>query len=117
MPRAPLQLGQALFPDLDLGDARRDRRFAEVVDALATGVGRSLPAIFPRAADYDACLRLFDGPTATHAHILAAHQLAVLDRLESITTPVLLIHDATHLDFSGHTTLLDDTGPIGNGGG
>ncbi len=31
--------------------------------------------------------------------------------------PVLLLHDATHLDFSGHATLGDDTGPIGIGGG
>ena len=30
---------------------------------------------------------------------------------------MLLLHDATVLDFSGHTTLEDDLGPIGNGGG
>lgn len=113
----PRQLAQVLFPDLDLGDVRRDRRFADIVDTLATATGPSLPALFPRAADYDACLRLFDAPTATHAHILAAHQLAVLEQLEAVTTPVLLIHDATHLDFSGHTTLEPDNGPIGNGGG
>jgi hypothetical protein len=106
-----------LFPDLDLGDARRNRRFAHVVDTLATATGPSLPALFPRAADYDACLRLFDGPAATHDHILAAHQLATLDRIESLTTTVLLIHDATHLDFSGHATLAPDNGPIGNGNG
>jgi hypothetical protein len=113
----PRQLAQALFPDLDLGDARRQRRFADIVDGLAAGAGQSLPALFPQAADYDACLRLFDSPKATHANILAAHQVAVLDRLESVTAPVLLIHDGTHLDFSGHTTLEADTGPIGNGGG
>lgn len=110
-------LAQVLFPDLDLGDTRRDRRFADIVDALAAGTGQSLPALLSDAADYNACLRLFDTPQATHAQILAAHQVAVLDRLEAVATPVLLIHDATHLDFSGHTTLQDDNGPIGNGGG
>jgi len=114
---APGPLAQVLFPGLELGDARRDRRFAAVVEGFAAGPGPSLPAVFPRAADYDACLRLFDSPTATHAHILSAHQVAVLERLEAVTTPVLLIHDATHLDFSGHTTLDADDGPIGNGGG
>lgn len=113
----PRELAQTLFPHLDLGDARRDRRFAEVVDRIATGPGSSLPTLFPDPADYDACLRLFDAPEATHANILAAHQVAVLDRLESVATPVLLLHDATHLDFSGHTTLHAATGPIGNGGG
>lgn len=116
-PLPPRQLASILFPDLDLGDVRRDRRFADIVDTLATASGPSLPALFPRAADYDACLRLFDGPAATHANIFAAHQLAVLDQLESVTTTVLLIHDATHLDFSGHTTLDTDNGPIGNGNG
>lgn len=111
------QLAQTLFPGLDLGDTRRDRRFADIVDALAAGTGQSLPALLPDAADYNACLRLFDSPHATHANILAAHQVAVLDQLETVTTPVLLLHDATHLDFSGHTTLEGDNGPIGNGGG
>lgn len=113
----PRPLADTLFPDLDLGDQRRQRRFASLVDALATGAGRSLPAILPRAADYNACLRLFDAPQVTHQQLLAAHQIAVLDQLETVSTPVLLIHDATQFDFSGHTTLVDDNGPIGNGGG
>jgi hypothetical protein len=114
---APRQLAQTLFPDLDLGDIRRQRRFADIVDVLAAAAGQSLPALFPDAADYNACLRLFDTPHATHANILAAHQTATLDHLETLVTPVLMIHDATHLDFSGHTTLRADNGPIGNGGG
>lgn len=113
----PRELASTLFPDLDLGDTRRQRRFAAIVDSLATAAGQSLPTIFPDPADYDACLRLFDSPRATHANILAAHQVAVLNHLESVITPVLLIHDGTHLDFSGHSTLDADTGPIGNGGG
>lgn len=114
VPAAPVAAD--LFPDLDLGDVRRNRRFHAVVDTLLAGAGAPLPALFPDAA-YDACLRLFNAPQATHANILAAHQIAVLQRLEPLTTPVLLLHDATLLDFSGHASLHDDTGPIGNGGG
>ncbi|HVK12011.1 MAG TPA: hypothetical protein VM597_24775 [Gemmataceae bacterium] len=108
-------LAEVLFPDLDLGDARRERRFADLIDTPRGG-HRLVPPRLPDAADYDACLRLFDAPQATHANLLAAHQVAVLDRLEAVATPVLL-HDATQLDCSGHTTLAADTGPIGNGGG
>ena len=111
------RLSQDLFPDLDLGDVRRERRFSRIVDVLATGSGESLPDLFPIAADYDALLRLFDAPTVTHERILEAHQVAVLDRLETVTTPVLLIHDGTQIDYSGHATLDEENGPIGNGGG
>jgi len=110
-------LASQLFPDLDLGDARRDKRFARVVEALAQRAGRPLPEIFPDPAEYDAALRLFHTDNAPHAQLLAAHQCAVLDRLETISTPVLLLHDATVLNFSGHTTLEDDLGPVGDGGG
>ncbi len=111
------EFAQRYFPDLDLGDARRNRRFVHVIDALAVGAGDSLPAIFPDAKAYEGCLRLFHSEQATHANILGAHQVAVLDALERLRTPVLLIHDATVLDFSGHTTLEPDIGPVGNGGG
>jgi hypothetical protein len=108
---------QTYFPDLDLGDERRDRRFAQVIDRLAVAAGDSLPVIFPDAKSYEGCLRLFHSEQASHENILGAHQAAVLDAIERILTPVLLIHDATVLDFSGHTTLEPDIGPIGNGGG
>ena len=105
------------FPDLDLGDARRNRRFARVIDRFAVAAGDSLPAIFPDAKSYEGCLRLFHSDQATHENILGAHQVAVLDAIERLRTPVLLLHDATVLDFSGHTTLEPAIGPVGNGGG
>jgi hypothetical protein len=116
----PLSLGalpEALFPDLDLGDARRDRRFRTVARAIAANPGASLPQIFPNPSAYHACLDLFDADECTHANILGAHQEAALNALELRTEPTLLLHDTTVLDFSGHTTLEDDLGPIGNGCG
>ncbi len=112
-----LDAAPALFPDLDLGDARRNRRFRIVAQTIADNPGASLPQLFPNPTDYNACLRLFDAPQCSHRTILDAHASSVLDTIESHPGVVLLIHDGTVLDFSGHTTLEDDLGPIGNGGG
>ncbi len=117
---APAQLveaSQLLFPDLDLGDVRRNRRFRIVAQAIADNPGASLPQLFPKPGDYNACLRLFDSPYCSHQTILGAHASAALDTMEQHQGVVLLLHDATVLDFSGHTTLEDDLGPVGNGGG
>lgn len=110
-------LADRLFPDLDLGDARRSRRFRRVVEALARHPGASLPHLFPDPTQYRAALALFHSGGCTHEAILSDHAAATLTALEARTEPVLFIHDATHLDFSGHTTLADDLGPVGNGGG
>jgi hypothetical protein len=88
-----------------------------VAQTIAAQPGASLPQLFPDPAAYHACLNLFDADTCTHANILGAHQEAALNAMEQRTDPILLLHDATVLDFSGHTTLADELGPIGNGGG
>lgn len=106
-----------LFPDLDLGDERLDRRFAAVVRAIAANPGASLPRVFPDPSQYHAALNLFDSPLCTHENILGAHQEAALNAMEARTGPVLLLHDTTTLDFSGHTTLAGDLGPIAKGAG
>jgi Transposase DNA-binding len=110
-------LPESLFPDLDLGDVRRERRFRTVVQAIIANPGASLPQIFPNPTAYHACLDLFDAEQCTHAKILGVHQEAVLNALELRTEPTLLLHDTTVLDFTGHTTLEDDLGPVGNGTG
>ena len=112
-----LTIAQTLFPELNLGDCRRNKRFEKVVQALADNPGASLPEVFPNRSDYNACLNLFNAKECSHENILGAHQESVLNRMEAHSGPVLLLHDATFFDFSGHTTLEDDLGPIGNGGG
>ena len=101
----PTEAAHTLFPDLDLGDVRRLRRFAHVVQAIAHQPGAALPELFPSRSDYNACLRLFDSPHCTHQNIFAAHQEAALLTMENHAGVILLIHDGTLLDFSGHTTL------------
>jgi hypothetical protein len=105
------------FPDLSLGDERREDRFRRVVDALFRHPEKTLPDKFHTPAEYLACLRLFDGPLATHDNIFGCYQEAVLNRLEEHLGPILFIHDTTQLDYSGHQTLKPRLGQIGNGGG
>ena len=70
------RVADELFPDLKLGDVRRDRRFRHVVDTIAPNPGASLPCRFPNPSDSYAGRDLFDTPECTHAAILAAHQSA-----------------------------------------
>lgn len=106
------------FPDLDLGDKRLNRRFAQVLQASLQHPEKSLPDKFHDPAAYFACLRLLNHPALTRTGLLCCHQTAVLDRLEADGPAlVLLIHDTTDLDFSGQATLAASLGQIGNGGG
>ena len=45
---------QELFPDLDLGDVRRNRRFQTVIGDILDRPGQSLPQIFPDPTQYRA---------------------------------------------------------------
>lgn len=110
-------ISATLFPCLELGDIRRNRRFSQVAQALAEKPGVSLPEVFPNPSHYNACMNLFDAEECNHENILGAHQEAVLNRMEAHAGPILLLHDGTCMDFSGHTSLEDELGPIGNGGG
>jgi hypothetical protein len=116
-PSADESFARTAFPDLDLGDARLDRRFEAVAQGCLNHPGGSLPDKFHDPADYIGCLRLFNHPAVTHESLLSCHQVAVLDRIERHPGTVLIVHDTTDLDFSGHRTLADDLGQIGNGGG
>src|SRR5580704_668471 len=106
-------LADQAFPDLDLGDKRRQDRFRRVVDTLLRHPEKTLPDKFHTPADYQACLRLFDGPRATHENIFGCYQEAALNRLEEHPGPVLLIHDTTQIDYSGQQTLKPRLGQIG----
>ncbi len=114
---APDHFADHAFPDLDLGDRRLNRRFARVVRAALEHPEGSLPDKFHDPAGYAACLRLLNHPALSHDKLLSCHQVAVLERLERHEGVVLLVHDTTDLDFSGHATLAARLGPIGNGGG
>ncbi|HEY1377401.1 MAG TPA: IS4 family transposase [Gemmataceae bacterium] len=113
----PKSFADLAFPDLDLGDARLNRRFAAVVRAALEHPADPLPDKFHDPAGYVGCLRLLHHARVTREDLLSCHQVAVLDRLEAHPGVVLFVHDTTDLDYSGHATLAHALGQIGNGGG
>lgn len=113
----PMSFGGQEFADVELGDARRTRRLVRLADACLTSPDQSLPDKCHDPAAYQAALRLLRHPAVTHRAVLAPHQARTLDRAEHHPHTVLVVHDTTELDFSGHRALADQLGPIGNGGG
>jgi Transposase DNA-binding len=113
----PNSFADVAFPELDLGDARLDRRFARVVQAALEHPAEPLPDKFHDPAGYVGCLRLLHHPRVTHEALLSCHQVALLERLEAHPGTVLFLHDTTDLDYSGQATLAGALGQIGNGGG
>ena len=117
MSSMPMSFGTQEFGEVALGDTRRTRRLIAVADACVAHPDRTLPDKFHDPRGYHAALRLFRNPSVTHAAVLAPHQSRTLDHAETHTGTVLIVHDTTDLDFSGHRTLAPQLGPIGNGGG
>lgn len=111
-------LGQSYFAELDLGDVRRSRRLASLFDTMCGHPGGTLPNKLPNPADLDAFYRLMRNPVVTHQAILLGHTAAT--RREMIEASragrvVLIIHDATELDYTSLKTLVPDLGQIGRG--
>lgn len=108
----PSDFGQAC-----LGDARRTRRLAALVDRLARHPGGTLPDKLNRPADLRAFYRLMNRPEVTHRVLLASHAAATRGRIAALDpgVVVLRLHDATELDFTTKTTLREQLGQIGQG--
>jgi hypothetical protein len=110
-----VSLGQAIFGHAELGDKRRTERLVETFDLMRRHPGGTLPDKLSAPADLRAFYRLCDNDEVTHAAIIAAARPYALSRIADCPGPVVIIQDATELDYS--TLLLaDDLGQIGNGG-
>lgn len=107
--------GQINFGDARLGDARRTRRLIASADLMARRPGGSLPQKFRRPKDLKAFYRLMECESVTHEAILQPHRSATLKQIDQCRSAVLVLHDSTELDFSGHASLTSDLGQIGNG--
>ena len=109
--------GELHFADCDLGDRRRTRRLVDLANRIHQHPEGSLPYKLRDPAAYRALCRLLNQPTVTHAAVLQPHRQRTFERLRQQTGPVLIVHDFTELDYSGHETLRGLLGQIGNGGG
>jgi hypothetical protein len=112
-----ISLGQAVFGHAQLGDQRRTARLVETFDLMQRHPGGTLPNKLASPADLRAFYRLCDSEDVTHAAVIGAARQHTLTRIEACGGPVLIVHDATELDYTSLTSLADDLGQIGKGKG
>lgn len=113
-----MTFGQQHFGGLDLGDARRSARLPSLVDAMCQHPGGTLPDKLSEPCDLRAFYRMMSAQSVTHQAVLATHFRRTRQAIAKVAgagTTVLILHDATELDFTSKTTLLDDLGQIGQG--
>jgi Transposase DNA-binding len=110
--------GQRNFGTLDLGDKRRTARLVESVDLMCRHPGGTLPDKMNRPADLRAFYHLMRRPEVTHEALIrshADHTRARIGELAGQSIDVLIIHDATELDFTSRTTVSKHMSQIGMG--
>lgn len=112
---ADANLGQALFGHAQLGDRRRTTRLVNTFNRMQRHPGGTLPDKLASPADLRAFYRLCDEEDVTHAAIIDAARQHTLQQIEQCDQSVLIVHDATELDYNDLKSLADDLGQIGTG--
>ncbi len=110
-----VDFGQAIFGHAQLGDRRRTARLVKTFNLMQRHPGGTLPDKLSNPADLRAFYRLCDAEDVTHEAIIASAREYTLARIAEVAGPVLIVHDATELDFTSITTVADDLGQIGKG--
>lgn len=108
-------LGQAMFGDAELGDGRRSQRLVRVFEQIRKHPGGTLPDKFKSPSDLKALYRLCACGDVTHEAILAPMRRHTLGVVSGRSEPVLILHDATELDYTSLLSLADQLGQIGKG--
>jgi len=89
-----------------------------LVDTMFKRPGGTLPEKLSDPPDLRALYRILNAPDVTHATLLVSHfratREAMMEAVEQGAT-VLIVHDATELDYSKKKTLWDQLGQIGQG--
>ena len=110
-----ISLGQAMFANAQLGDQRRSKRAALAFDQARRHPGGTMPEKLVAPADLTGWYRLCACKQVTHDALLAAMREHAFKRIAEENGPVLLLHDATELDYTTLTSISDDVGQIGKG--
>ena len=98
------------FSTSDLGDVRRNRRAAKVVEQLAAHSGRSVAQSCGSLSEATACYRLAGNPDVSHDGLLQGHRERTAGR--SRGRPVVLCaQDTTTFSF-GQRAPIEGLGPI-----
>ncbi len=109
--------GHAIFDQAEFGDVRRNARMAELLDTMKRNPGGSLPSKLANPADLRAFYRLLDSKGVTHKTMIAAIRKHTFGKIAACADPVLILHDATELDYTTLKSLVKQLAQIGNGGG
>jgi hypothetical protein len=107
--------GTRNFGSIALGDARRTARLVEAADAMCRHPGGTLPDKFSRPADLRAFYRLMNGAIVTHKVVMESHTAETRRQVAQAGAVVLVLHDATELDYTTKKSLEQQLGQIGQG--
>lgn len=108
-------LGRALFGTAELGDRRRTKRLVHTFDRMCAHPGGTLPDKLGSPPDLRGLYRLCDADEVTHEAVLAPARAHTLARVADRPGDVLVLHDATELDYTTLSSLAGDLGQIGKG--
>jgi hypothetical protein len=114
---ADASLGQLIFGHAELGDERRTARLVKTFDLMRRHPGGTLPDKLSLPQDLRAFYRWCDCDEVTHKEVIAAARQHTLEQIKAYGEPVLVIHDATELDYTSLSSLTGELGQIGDGGG
>jgi hypothetical protein len=114
MSDSPPTFGAENFGTAKLRNQARTRRLVELADHLLAHPSGTLPDKLADPNDLHALYRLLAQPAVTHAAVLAPHQALTRQRIAAADGPVLLLQDATELNYSGLLSVTD-LGQLGSG--
>jgi hypothetical protein len=113
---ATLSFAQANFGQLNLGDKRRTARLVQSVEEMCRHPGGTLPDKLNRPANLRGFYRLMNRSEVTHKVLMDGHTAQTRRSIESLGSgTVLLLHDATELDYTTMKSLKERLGQIGQG--
>jgi len=119
-----LALARRHLGSAQLGDRRRTERLVKTAAHIlahpgTAGAATTLPQKLPDWADLMGLYRLAAADPVTHAAVLEPHRQRTLEAMAAAHDDgvVLLLHDATELDYTHCRELSEQLGQIGNGGG
>ena len=115
---ATLSFAQANFGHVDLGDKRRTVRLVQSVEEMCRHPGGTLPVKLNQPAGLRGFYRLMNQSEVTHKALMDGHTAQTRRSIEALGSgTVLLLHDATELDYTSKKSLKGHLGQIGGGTG
>ncbi len=108
-------LGHTIFSKAQFRDRRRNMRAAKVFDKACKHPGGSLPQKMASPAALKGLYRLCASKGVSHEAMIEASREYTRQQIDNTQGDVLIIHDATELDYSTLKSLGTSLGQIGRG--